>query len=292
MIESIDFPEQARGPVAGMFVTDYDGTLLDSQGGIPPANLRALAQLGEQNYLRIIATGRSLYSLWKSAQGELPVDFVVFSSGAGIIDYPTRRIVRKVLLEPSEVKRAIDLLRALNMDFMVHYPIPDNHRFRYYDTGAANPDFKRRCDVYEHYCSPLPDSALPFGPSTQLLAVDPLGIDSQAYRTVKNVLAEYSVVRTTSPMDGVSTWIEVFAAMVCKSSASEWIGAQFGVPVDDVLAVGNDYNDVDLLDWAGSSRVVANAAPAVRAGRACVPANSDAGVAVAIEQWLAQRGRV
>jgi hydroxymethylpyrimidine pyrophosphatase-like HAD family hydrolase len=51
--------------------------------------------------------------------------------------------------------------------------------------------------------------------------------------------------------------------------------------------VGNDYNDLDLLEWAGSSFVVANAPPDLTDRFPTVASNDDCGVAEAITRWLA-----
>jgi hydroxymethylpyrimidine pyrophosphatase-like HAD family hydrolase len=51
----------------------------------------------------------------------------------------------------------------------------------------------------------------------------------------------------------------VFPAGVCKSAAAGWLQRAQAAPGTFSLAVGNDYNDVDLLDWADLACVVGNA---------------------------------
>ncbi|GIS90911.1 MAG: hypothetical protein CM1200mP20_09520 [Pseudomonadota bacterium] len=48
-------------------------------------------------------------------------------------------------------------------------------------------------------------------------------------------------------------------SIVSKSSAAAWICRENHLDADSALAVGNDYNDLDLLHWATHARVVANA---------------------------------
>ena len=272
-----------------MVVTDYDGTLLGPHGEFPDENRRALEQTKEEGYLRVIATGRSLYSLWRSASKDLPVDYIVFSSGAGILEMATRTIVRTVLLESTQVSAAVSFLTHHGMDFMVHDPIPENHRFTYHESGRHNPDFRRRCEIYAEFCTPLDRSAILFGPSTQLLVVDPPGSDAVSHQVVRRGLPGFTVLRSTSPLDGVSTWIEIFPENVSKSHTSAWLAGVFGLESRDTLAIGNDYNDSDLLDWARTAYVVANAPGDLRRLHPSVPSNAEAGVAVAIRRWLSNR---
>lgn len=85
---------------------DLDGTLLCSDRTFDAVDLHALKQLGDQGVVRAIATGRSMYSFNTVTDSNLPVDFVIFSTGAGVAQYPGGWIIRKVSLEPHEVEHA------------------------------------------------------------------------------------------------------------------------------------------------------------------------------------------
>jgi hydroxymethylpyrimidine pyrophosphatase-like HAD family hydrolase len=170
---------------------------------------------------------------------------------------------------------------------MVHEPIPENHRFAYHDTGSGNPDFLRRIGLYEGHCRPLGDRPEEFGPAAQLLAVVPSPGARETAERLRERLSGFSVIRATSPLDGDSLWLEVFAPGVSKSGTVAWLAEREGVEAGNVLAVGNDYNDLDLLEWAGTAFVVANAPEELRARFPEVPGHDDGGVAAAVSTWLA-----
>ncbi|MDX1435151.1 MAG: HAD hydrolase family protein, partial [Gammaproteobacteria bacterium] len=71
-----------------MVVTDLDGTLLDSSARLGPVNRGALERLGEHGVLRVVATGRSLHSARLVIDRDFPIDYLVFSSGVGIVRWP------------------------------------------------------------------------------------------------------------------------------------------------------------------------------------------------------------
>jgi hydroxymethylpyrimidine pyrophosphatase-like HAD family hydrolase len=73
-----------------------------------------------------------------------------------------------------------------------------------------------------------------------------------------------SLIRATSPLDGHSIWIEAFAPDVSKSRAAAWIAHVRGMAQANTLAIGNDYNDWDLLRWVGRAAVVHDAPAAMR----------------------------
>ena len=72
-----------------MVITDLDGTLANPEQKISQADLDTLKRLGEMDIIRVIATGRSLYSAIKILDKNLPIDYLLFSSGAGILSWKT-----------------------------------------------------------------------------------------------------------------------------------------------------------------------------------------------------------
>ena len=273
-------------PPSGLFVCDFDGTLLRSDRSFSNADIAALRQLDAFGIVRVIATGRSIYSLNTVSISELPVDFIIFSSGAGVTRHPGGQIIRKVSLEAQEVSRAIAILRADDLDFMVHRPIPDNHVFGYFESTPANADFRRRIDLYSQFAFPLEEVSDGFGAATQLLAILPPAGSPQIIETIRKKLPGFNIIQTTSPLDGQSTWIEIFPATVSKGLTVAWLTAEFDIDPGQTLSIGNDYNDLDLLEWTASSFVVENAPDDLKARFPVVASNNESGVTEGIKRWL------
>jgi len=292
MIISQDVPSQLwknEKASKGLFITDFDGTLLRSDRTFAASDLKALMQLGKLHITRVIATGRSIFSFNTVADSGLPIDYVIFSTGAGVIHFPRSEIVRKVSLEDSEVKRAFDVLVAEKLDFMIHRPIPENHKFAYYTSNTENSDFETRITLYKPYAFPISQTVDGFGPATQLLAVLPPSQNTMIVDDIRKKLSDFNVIQTTSPLDGKSTWVEIFPANVSKSLTADWLAKELDVDPEDTLAMGNDYNDLDLLEWSAASFVVANAPDALRTRFAAVASNNNCGVAEAIDRWLDEK---
>ena len=298
MIETIG-EDALRSPVPGrprgMLVTDLDGTLLGTDRRLADADRRALEALGEAGYLRAIATGRNPLSFLRAVGNDLPVDFVILSSGAAILDYRSRRYLRLLGLEAPEVWTAAELILTMDLDLMILDPLPDNHSFAHHPSSRPCPDYWKRIEIYEEHSRPLAPSGDPIDPvalrglwpgaASQLLAMDPYDSGRNAHETVGARLQDYSVLRATSPLGGAATWIEIFPSAASKSRSSAWLAERFGLGAADVLAVGNDYNDLDLLAWGGASFVVANAPSDLLARFPAVASNDAGGVAEAVSRW-------
>ena len=266
-----------------MIATDLDGTLLDGRGRLSAKSRAALEELGARGVVRVVATGRSRFSADRVLPGDLPLDYLVVSSGAGIIDFATGQYLRVQSLAAERTAHAAAELQTLELDFMVHERIPDNHRFAFHRArGCA--DFERRVDKYREHAEP---GGAPWAlQACQLLAIHEPTRD--AYDDVRARLPGLSVVRTTSPLDQRSVWIEIFPGEVSKSQACAWIAARHDIGAAEVTAIGNDTNDLDLLHWAGHAFAVGNAHPQLLDEFRPVATNDGDGFAQAAGELLAR----
>ena len=333
-----------------MFVTDLDGTLFTDDKIIHPRDLEALEFLGRKGIIRVFATGRSIYSFQKAVRAmgfsatarDMPVDYVIFSTGAAIMECTHGKIIKKENLGPGDVCGIAQVFDDLGLDYMIHRPVPDTRYFVYKMADVSpmagkdgtepvrdgrnpmenvsvkerscenvtlignvpvkhhggrnvcsggksceklpvNPDFHARIAMYQEFCRPMTatDPAT-FGESTEILAIVPSCLGHETADRVQQALGDFSVIKATSPLDGKSMWIEVFHPRVSKSQAVAWLCECLGVQRNHVMAVGNDYNDLDLLQWSGRGFVVANTPSDLQKGFETVASNNQCGVAEAV----------
>ncbi len=271
-----------------MVISDLDGTLYPRGGPFSSGDLQTLKSLSKEGIIRVMATGRSLYSLKKVIAPDFPIDYLIFSSGAGIMDWRSKELLKKVeSLKGTEVKKAALLLKSRGLDFMIHRPIPENHFFTYYTSGLDNPDFESRCLLYREFAAPGSLQSGQFSPACQLLAIENVNHGELLYEKIKNKLKYLKVIRTTSPLNGRSIWIEIFPKTVSKGLAASWLAARLGRKADQVIALGNDYNDLDLLHWAGESYVVESSPAELKKNFSIITADWKGGnLAAAVQHRL------
>ncbi len=275
-------------------ITDLDGTLLNPQHQISDKDFQCLKLLGAHKIYRVIATGRSLYSLNKVLQSNFPIDYLIFSSGSGILNWNSKDILYAQSLNANEVAIIATLLMNMNLNFMIHKPIPDNHYFMYHQTGIETPDFFHRIKIYEKYAQPLTIDPKEFGDACQFVAV--IQEDISFYEYIRNKMSQFKVIRTTSPLDGNSIWIEIFPRAVSKGSAAAWLCQRLGCDPAAVVGIGNDYNDIDLLNWTQHSFVVENAPYELKQKFEITDSNTNSGFTKAVQKkfknlFTNQRGR-
>lgn len=274
-----------QSPPVQIVFTDLDGTLLDTRQTVSKENLDCLNMLGERKIVRVIATGRSHYSFAQVIQESFPTDYLIFSSGVGIIDLREDHLLNCNNLSEEDTTRITEVLLREKIDFMVHSQAPENHYFVYHRCNEANDDFNRRVSIYHDFATAHNES-VPFPASAaQVIAV--LDNDDGPFNQLKSALKGYQVTRTTSPLDHSSIWMEIQPKNVHKGSAAAWICDHLGIAPSCAVGIGNDYNDIDLLDFTPRSYLLKNAPAELHNRYRLGPSNNKHGFSKAIEHALA-----
>jgi Cof subfamily protein (haloacid dehalogenase superfamily) len=267
-----------------MVFTDLDRTLLRDDQTVSERDYASFIRLGDLGIIRVIATGRSPYSIRKVIPERFPIDYVIFSSGAGIYDWRLQKILRQQHLSTRQFTPAIEILLEHNADFMVHAPIPENHRFYFHGDGENNSDFHQRIELYREHAQPLLLPAM-MRETCQIIAIFPE--DSyEKYLKIRGRMSGVNVIRTTSPLDHRSHWMEIVPQEVSKALAAAWLAEELNILRENTMGIGNDYNDEALLEWVGASFVVANGPAELKDKFRCVSSNQENGFSEAVEATL------
>jgi Cof subfamily protein (haloacid dehalogenase superfamily) len=269
-----------------MVVTDLDGTLLNSSHQLSERNLDTLQNLGEIGITRIIATGRSVFSAKNALPSDLPLDFLVFSSGSGIEDWDRKKLLKSCNLSREEVFLSYNLLIKKGIDFFVLDAVPNNHYCAYLKQNPYNPDFDSRLALYKEFAREIDRNHFIAGEACQLIGIAYGEEAAATYQQIKNSIEDLNVVRSTSPIDGKSVWIEIYPREASKSNGLVYLSDMLHIEPEDTMVIGNDYNDLDMLRWTAHPFVVANAPVELRNEFPVVASNDDDGFSNAVELWL------
>lgn len=243
-----------------MVLVDLDGTLLNSTKKIGDKDWKTLVKLGSEGIIRVFATGRTLYSAMTVLNKSTPFDYLIFSSGAGIVNWNNVEIIYKTALYKEQIVETERILRNLGVNFSIQHPIPENHKYFYYQAKKTNTDFEWRNNLYRDYSIAL-NSAYPLKQATQFLVILENETD---FEIVRNKIPNLKVIRATSPIDGKSIWLEIFPENVSKAFGGKHLCEMLGISERDTVGIGNDYNDIDLLKWTHQSFAVANSPEIIR----------------------------
>ncbi len=259
---------------------DIDGTLLNDNRQISNENLEALKLFDNRNTIRIAATGRNFYSVKRVLPPDFPIEYLVFSSGAGIMDWKTKEILYSRLLDESQIKIITDTILPYKLNFTLHLAIPNNHHILLYDRHSEPDDLIAYTSFYKKFAQPLNPKKLP-KKATQVIVL--LNSHVHLFNQFTQKLKPLKTVLTTSPINHKSMWMEIFNPEVSKSNGISWIIKHKNITAPFIVAIGNDYNDLDLLNFADKSFVVSNAPDELQKKFTVTKSNNENGLAEAIK---------
>ncbi len=276
-----------------LLAIDVDGTLLDSSNRLPNANREALHRAHDAGLTICLCTGRC-YTETRPVIEDigLDLDVAICVFGAMMSDARTGRTLRRWPIPRKTVLRLLDFFTARG------YPVlmlqdPTLAGVDYYQLAGS-----RNAKAYEQWLELVPTTTrhvtrwLDDAPEPLRIGVieDPQEID----RVHAELIAEFPPTEVKcnaifAPNYGLHV-LECFAPYVNKWFAVSQLARDRGIDESQVVAIGDDVNDLEMIRFAGISVAMGNAVPGVRAAaRYHTATNDEAGVAVFIDRLLTGR---
>ena len=107
---------------------------------------------------------------------DLPLDYLIFSTGAGIMAWPGDQLIRSCSIPRDGVLEIAACFDRLGFDYMIHKAIPDTSYFLFKFRSGDNPDFVRRLTMYSSFGTPLGMENTMYGQATEVLAIISSGL--------------------------------------------------------------------------------------------------------------------
>lgn len=271
-----------------LIALDLDGTLLNSRKEISSRNHAAIAAALNAGVRIALITGRR-YPATRKIADLLPGEPVlVLHNGALVMENSV--VIRVRPLARTSAMDVVSFTKSVGADPVVHFGhrgegllYVDNaspsHTLLAYYLSRSHSDVRvvdsLEAAVAAETLEPL---QVMFGGSMKEMEELAAAVESRGFAV--------SALRTVYPKDDLSL-IDVVAPRVDKSEALRFLCSRFGLSIDEVLAVGDNWNDRLMLQAAGIGCVMGNAEPGLRAlGLEVVPGNDDDGVAYAIDRFV------
>lgn len=260
-----------------LVATDLDGTFLRNDKSISPLNLEALRILGEKNIVRVVATGRNLKKVKEVIPDGVPFDYVVYSSGAGVYDCRNKRHLYTRNISRRAANIMIKYLVGQDLNFHAFFAAPENHDLFYHRGTKLCPEFERYFEYHKYDSLPLPVTGAVETGLCQLLVVIPEDEEKffRMKRDIEAICPEIRVIRSSSPLETGYIWLEIFHRDVSKGNGVLRICHTLHINPENTMGIGNDYNDIDLLEFTEHSFLTDNAPEALKKGYNVIPTNEE-----------------
>jgi len=208
-----------------LVATDLDGTFLKNDRTISPENLKALQLLGIKQIIRVVATGRNLLKVSEVIPREVPFDYIVYSSGAGIFNWKEQEHIFQQNISHKSASLLTDYFRTKDYNFYMFAPAPENHRLWYHRGKQECEEFNRYLELHTSLSQPVQDNGIMGNGICQFLLIIPE--DDTGFENLKNEIEdqckEIRVIRSSSPVTKGYIWVEVFHCNVSKGNGVKHI---------------------------------------------------------------------
>jgi Cof subfamily protein (haloacid dehalogenase superfamily) len=271
-----------------LVATDLDGTFLKNDKTISQKNLEMLNVLRQRNIYRVVATGRNLVKTMDVIGSEIPFDFIVFSSGAGIYDWQEKKLLFQKNMSKDIVQGIADFLVSRDLNFHLFKPVPDNNQCWYHRGSEFCSEFESYFNAFLPHSEPIAKDMEIGSEACQFLVVFPNNpeIFLALKHEIESQFPDVKVVRTSSPLGTGYIWMEIFHHSVSKGTGVKFLCDLLDIDHEHTLGIGNDYNDIDLLAYTKYSYLVSNGPDELKSHYLRASSNEESAFALAVEKHL------
>lgn len=257
-----------------MIALDLDGTLLDPYLKISARNLKILKNAVESGTLVTLSTGRMFAAALPFAELlELDVP-IITCNGAAIVCARSRKVHYERTLSPELVLSILNMASELNLEVSL-YSADDI----YVENIKHNARIHSEIDNASVKQAKLQEIA------RKMKIIKILFSSGQLYEHTEDVYRRFE--HDCTFYFSLPWFVEIVAQGVDKGDALEKLSGQFGIDRKEIIAIGDNFNDLPMIKYAGLGVAMGNAPGDLkRMADYVTRSHDDDGVAHVIEKFV------
>jgi Cof subfamily protein (haloacid dehalogenase superfamily) len=271
-----------------MIAMDIDGTLLDSRGQVSAENARTIAEAEARGIEIVIVTGRR-FDFARPILDALDCDYHLIVNNGALIKSKDGRTLQRHLLPSETARAALEATPEFRSAAAVVFDRDWERQVIMEQIDWEDPfrgGYFRRNREHLAEVSPLTDCLDGTDP-IQVMFSGQCGPMRRAKKLLESlpISTEYTLAITEYESRNFSI-LDVLARGVTKGAAlSEWTHRR-GIAREQVMAIGDNWNDREMLEFAGVPVVMGNSVPELKSlGWPVTLSNEQSGVAEAIRTY-------
>ncbi|MBV4431113.1 Cof-type HAD-IIB family hydrolase [Clostridium tyrobutyricum] len=262
-----------------LIAIDMDGTLLKDDKTISDENIAAIKKATDNGVKIALATGRPIKGIEKYLkQLNLISDsnYAVGFNGAVVENTKNHKVISEILLSPDDIKYIHKLSRAINVNIQIALkessitPV----RNKYSELDARLNNINLYIDNFENISE---DEHI----LKAMFMDDDYKLSHGIPNLPKDIYEKYTVVRS-------EPWIlEFMNKSANKAEGVKTLGKKFGIDRSEVICIGDSFNDIHMIKYAGLGVAMKNAFPEIKSHADYITkTNEENGVAYAINKFI------
>ncbi|WP_313630775.1 Cof-type HAD-IIB family hydrolase [Enterococcus devriesei] len=267
-----------------LIAIDLDGTLLTDAKTISDTNKAALAQAKAQGVKIVICTGRPLIAIkdYLAELNLLDADDYSITFNGGLIQTNTGEILGKTAMDLADVKHIYQLFVELNLPTDVLSDALSFQLASSTDHPSLYPTMNKALTYVTKTVEVLEENAL-YNKVVAATEVDYL--DQQIALIPAEEYERFEIFKTRPNL------LEFMPKGVTKAFGLSVLGERLGIAANEMMALGDEANDLSMITYAGVGVAMENATDGVKSAANFVTGTNQAdGVAQAIQKFVFDEG--
>jgi Cof subfamily protein (haloacid dehalogenase superfamily) len=270
-----------------LIISDIDGTLIRSDHSISGRTTSAINTYMEKGHYFAIATGR-MHAAGRIVTQQLDYDgYLISCNGAVVKHLKTGEMIHAVPLKPDDIRTVLKLCRDNDVYFHLYdndviYAVEEKYLAKRY--AALIPTLP---EAYRFEVRILDERAL--DAMIDKTPIYKIGLNSEDLPMFEQLKATLRSLGHFETCQSIATSFDVNAKGVNKATGIEALRAYYNVPVEDVIAFGDNENDIDMITYAGVGVAMGNAVDNLKAVADRIAlTNDEDGLVITLESLMAE----
>ncbi len=270
-----------KKPTIYLVAVDMDGTLLHNDKSISDYTINVLRKIVEKGILLVPASGRPLNGMKAAVLNNVKgIKYAICSNGAMLMDVQKEKSISETGIPTEKALEALTYLEQFPVAVYVHT-----------DRGTFRAEGWEKTGLSEKY----PYIRFSEGNVKNLrefLRTSGVNVMKMGAFALTDELAQ-KLLKKGSPIPGIAFLrtgdgiIELNSTNASKGNSLYILCEKLGIQLENVLAIGDNENDISMLQAAGISAAMGNAEDDVKQAAKFVAGNNEEdGAAHFLEEWV------
>lgn len=266
---------------------DLDGTLLNGKKEITPRNKAALIAAKAKGVKVVICTGRPLRAIHPFLEElhlEEPGDYSITFNGGLVQKNDTGEMIEKNVLSFVQVKELIALAQSLDL------PLDLLSEEKVYNVATSLENqslYSTMNPLLTHLPTEVADVQGDLVYNKAVIGFDQVFLDAQIKKIPAEIREAFEVIKSREIL------LEFMPKGVTKAYGLSLLVRDLALNPSEVMSIGDEENDLSMIEYAGVGVAMANAVSLVKAAADVVTcSNEEDGVACVVEEYILQEGSV
>jgi hypothetical protein len=286
-----------------LIAIDLDGTLLNSKGEVSDATKQALKKAMDSGIEIVLASGRTIESIENIANEIGTIRYIISGNGAAVYDIKEEKVIYSNFLSKSQVLKIATLCEENSIHYNVYTEkeiIAKNLSYNvlyYHKENLKKPENRRT------YINIVPDMIdyIKNLENENFLKITVCDEDIKIFNSIIKkikLLDKFDVLdveymsRKKIKCGTEEVLVEYYYTEISNENVNKWTAIEFlmnklNITLNEVIAIGDNFNDRKMIENSGLGIVMGNSSPFLKiCGDLIVTDNDSDGVCEAIEKYI------